>query len=92
MDKALRLLCDEVANSVKAIYKLPKETPRQIAVLETAMKIREARIKLAQAKRTKRGKALAEIEREENKLEKMNLNLARKILGIDLNVFTKVKA
>ena len=92
MDNELSTLCNEVTHQVSEVYKLSKATLRQSAVLEVAQKIRDVRVKLARAKRTLTGEALVELEKEEGKLEKMNLDLAREILGIDLKALSKVKA
>ena len=77
---------NEVQILVKEVYKSREATKRQSAVLEAAQKIRDARVEIGKLKLTMLGKKqdVKEVEKMENDLEKMNMDMARDLLGVDL--------
>jgi MoxR-like ATPase len=84
-------LYNDVQDLVKQVYKHKDAAKRQTAVIEAAQKIRDARMQIAQLKRTMAGKKqdIVEVEKMETELEQMNMNMARDLLGVDLAKMAK---
>jgi len=82
----IHTLYNDVQDVVKLVYKHKDAAKRQTAVIEAAQKIRDARMQIAQLKRTMAGKKqdIVEVEKMETELENMNMNMARDLLGVDL--------
>lgn len=76
----------QITDKVQEVYKQQEAQKRNTAVVETATKIREARIQIANFKRQMLAKKqdVREVEAMEEKLDRMNLDMAKDILGVDL--------
>lgn len=85
-------LYQDCQDQAKSVYKHKDAAKKQTAMVEANQKIKDARVQISRLKKEMASKKqdVVEIEKMENELEKMTLNMAQEVLGVDLSQYGKL--
>ena len=79
-------------DQAKSVYKHKDAAKKQTAMVEANQKIKDARVQISRLKKDmlQKKQDVTEIEKMENELERMTLNMAQEVLGVDLSQYGKL--
>lgn len=85
-------LWQDCQDQAKSVYKHKDAAKKQTAMVEANQKIKDARVQISRLKKDMvvKKQDVTEIEKMEMELEKMTLNMAQEVLGVDLSQYGKL--